>query len=102
MAHSSPRKAFDALIETGEARLMTILTFGYINTTIINDDTRKPCGVVTAWASGVITVCEVIEGDENRYKLLKMLECNSWPDKDESLKIWNDTYEEVRLEQSAK
>lgn len=63
MGTKTLEQVYSQLMSTQSAALIDVLTFGYVNTPIIENATGRLEAYVTYWITGVVTVCKV-EGEQ--------------------------------------
>ncbi len=86
MTTQAPSLAYESLIRDGATPLINILTFGFINTPIINASTGIIVAYVTLWEYESVTVCRV---DGDSATLIGHCSADSAFDTLEAMRIFN-------------
>lgn len=83
------------LIQSKQAAMITILTYGFLNTQIINNETKETRGVVTVWPDHTVTVCQTNADNLALVDLVHVTDAKSLgyvPDADQSVKLFEEIY----------
>lgn len=70
LTENTAENAFNQLVHERRIGAITLLTFCYLLTPIIEDESGEKVGAVASWVNGKMTVCQIDRSNSEAYNLI--------------------------------